>query len=222
VTGPLVVATGNAHKVSEILGILAARTDAPLAAVAIPGVGAVIDRADRVAASAAAVPVPSAPIDVEETGATLEANALIKARAVATATGLLTIADDSGLEVDALGGAPGVRSARYAGEQATDADNVTRLLADLAEVPTERRTARFAAVLVARAPDGTETVVRGEVEGRIIGAPSGAGGFGYDPVFVPAEGDGRTFAEMSAEEKHAISHRGRAVRALADRLAGEG
>ena len=221
-TGPLVVATGNAHKVSEILGILATRADAPLAAVAIPGVGAVIDRADRVEASAAAVPVPSAPIDVEETGATLEANALIKARAVAAATGLLTIADDSGLEVDALGGAPGVCSARYAGEHATDADNVTRLLAELVEVPAERRTARFAAVLVARAPDGTETVVRGEVEGRIIGAPSGAGGFGYDPVFVPAEGDGRTFAEMSAEEKHAISHRGRAVRALADRLAGEG
>lgn len=221
-TGPLVVATGNAHKVSEILGILAARTAEPLAAVAIRGVGAVIDRADRVETTAASVPVPSAPIDVEETGATLEANALIKARAVAAATGLLTIADDSGLEVDALGGAPGVRSARFAGEHATDTDNVARLLAELVGVPAERRTARFAAVLVARAPDGTEFVVRGEVEGRIIGAPTGEGGFGYDPVFVPVEGDGRTFAEMSADEKHAISHRGRAVRALADRLAGEG
>ncbi|MFM8972215.1 MAG: RdgB/HAM1 family non-canonical purine NTP pyrophosphatase [Actinomycetota bacterium] len=219
---PVVVGTGNAHKAREILELLSASAPVTLAAVPVPGVGTVIDRADRVVATVAALPEPVEPLDVAETGATLEANALIKARAVAAATGLLTLADDSGLEVDALDGAPGVRSARYAGEQSTDADNVARLLRDLAAVPAERRTARFAAVLVAREPDGREIVVRGEVEGRIAASPVGTGGFGYDPVFVPTEGDGRTFAQMSAEEKHAISHRGRALRALADRLAEEG
>lgn len=219
---PLVLATGNAHKARELREILAARGEGPIGAAAVPGVGYVIDAADRVEATAAAVPVPSEPLDVAETGTTLEANARIKAVAVAAATGLLTVADDTGLEVDALGGAPGVRSARYAGEEADDAANVARLLRELAGVPPERRRARFATVLVALGAGGLDLVVRGEVVGRIADTPVGTGGFGYDPVFVPAEGDGRTFAEMGADEKHAISHRGRALRALVARLEQEG
>ena len=143
------------------------------------------------------MPVPSEPLDVAETGATLEANARIKAEAVAAATGLPTVADDTGLEVDALAGAPGVRSARYAGDDADDAANVARLLREMAGVPPERRTARFATVLVALGPDGRDLVVRGEVEGRIAATPAGSGGFGYDPVFVPHEGDGRTLDRKS-------------------------
>ncbi|MDQ2678400.1 MAG: non-canonical purine NTP pyrophosphatase, partial [Actinomycetota bacterium] len=128
------------------------------------------------------------------------------------------LADDSGLEVDALDGAPGVRSARFAGEDATDADNVSLLLERLAGVPDDERTARFRCVIVLQRPDGTELVADGSVEGRIIDAPRGESGFGYDPVFVPTEGNGRTFAEMSADEKHAISHRGRALRSLVTQL----
>ena len=156
--------------------------------------------------------------DVDETGGTIEDNARLKAAAIAARTGLPAIADDTGLEVDALGGAPGVRSARFAGESATYADNVTLLLERLADVPDERRTARFATVAIARWPDGREIAALGTVEGTIARAPRGEAGFGYDPVFVPAEGDGRTFAEMRAEEKHACSHRGRAFRTLADGL----
>ena len=149
-------------------------------------------------------------------------NARLKAVAVAEATGELAIADDSGLVVDALGGEPGVRSARYAGEDATDDQNVDLLLQRLAQAGAttpEQRTARFRSSVVARAADGRELVAEGEVEGRIIDERRGAGGFGYDPVFVPDDGDGRTFAEMSADEKHAISHRGRALRDLLPRLA---
>src|SRR5213076_1747832 len=122
------------------------------------------------------------------------------------------------LDVDALGGAPGVRSARFAGENATYADNVAKLLAVLGDVPAAERTARFATVAVARFPDGREVAAIGTVEGLIAPEPRGHGGFGYDPVFVPVEGDGRTFAEMSAAEKHTVSHRGRAFRTLADGL----
>lgn len=156
---------------------------------------------------------------VEETGETLADNARLKATALVEATGMAAIADDTGLEVDALGGAPGVRSARYAGETASDADNVAKLLVALRGVDAaEGRRARFTTVALARWPDGHEIACEGVVEGWIAGAPRGQGGFGYDPVFVPAEGDGRTFAEMGAADKHRLSHRGRAFRALGQQL----
>ena len=156
--------------------------------------------------------------DVEESGATLEENARLKAIAICTATGEPAIADDTGLEVDALGGAPGVRSARYAGEHATYADNVAKLLAELVGVPPERRAARFTTVAVARFPDGREVAAMGDVSGTIAEDARGREGFGYDPLFVPDEGDGRSFAEMTPQEKHDLSHRGRAFRTLADGL----
>ena len=126
------------------------------------------------------------------------------------------MADDTGLEVDVLGGAPGVWSARYAGEHATYGDNVAKLLAELGGA--EDRTARFTTVAYAAFPDGTEIFATGEVVGAITLSPQGEAGFGYDPIFAPQEAGGRTFAEMTAEEKNAISHRGRAFRALAERL----
>ena len=153
--------------------------------------------------------------DVDEVGETLEDNARIKAVALCAATALPAVADDTGLHVDALGGAPGVHSARYAGEDATYADNVEKLLGELDSLPLERRVARFATVAVARWPDGLEVAALGEVEGVITTAARGDGGFGYDPVFVPLEGDGRTFAEMTDQEKQALSHRARAFRTLA-------
>jgi XTP/dITP diphosphohydrolase len=156
--------------------------------------------------------------DVEETGTTLEENARMKAVAICSATGEPAIADDTGLEVDALDGAPGVRSARYAGEHASYGDNVAKLLAALAGVPPERRTARFTTVAVARFPDGREVAALGDVSGTITEEARGGEGFGYDPLFVPDEGDGRSFAEMTPQEKHDLSHRGRAFRTLADGL----
>jgi len=212
---PLVLATQNPEKAREIVEILVAYGDAPLAGYSIDGVAFLVEAPERIAESLAGVSLPLTPIDVRETGATLEDNARIKAVALGDALGLLAIADDSGLEVDALQGAPGVHSARYAGADATDADNVELLLHELAGAGPSRRTARFVTVALARRPDGTEVVARGEIEGVITAAPRGGGGFGYDPVFVPRPGDGRTFAEMAPGEKHAISHRGRAFRALA-------
>ena len=156
--------------------------------------------------------------DVEETAATLEGNARLKAQAVVAATGQPAVADDTGLEVDALGGRPGIYAARYAGPEATYADNVTKLLEELTDVPPEHRTARFRTVAVALFPDGMEIVAEGWVEGTIAEEVSGDGGFGYDSVFVPARTDGRTFAQMTQAEKAAISHRGRALRALAAQL----
>ena len=162
------------------------------------------------------LPRPSDLPDVVEDGETLEDNARLKAVALVDATGEAAVADDTGLEVDALGGAPGVFSARYAGEGATYADNVTKLIGALDGVAGRR--ARFRTVAVARFPDGREVVASGEVTGTITTEPRGDQGFGYDPVFVPDEGDGRTFAEMPPSEKHALSHRGRAFRALAAAL----
>jgi XTP/dITP diphosphohydrolase len=159
--------------------------------------------------------------DVDETGDALEENALLKARALVAATGLAAIADDTGLEVAALDGAPGVYTARFAGENATYADNVAKLLEVLEGVDDRR--ARFRAVAAAVFPDGREIVVDGVMDGTIAAAARGTNGFGYDPVFIPnggdTDGDGRTFAEMSADEKHASSHRGRSLRALAAALA---
>jgi len=218
---PLVLATQNPDKAREITEIFVALTDSALAAFAIDDVGFLLDAPDAIATSVGALPVLDEAPDVEETGATLEDNARIKARALADAFGVLAVADDTGLHVDALNGAPGVRSARYAGEPSSSANNVRKLLRELGGVYPALRTARFATVALARWPDGHELVGRGEVEGVIAAAPSGDDGFGYDPVFVPLESDGRTFAEMSPSEKHAISHRGRAFRALAELLQSE-
>jgi len=168
----------------------------------------------------ALVPRPPDVPDVEETGATLEENARLKAVALVDSTGRPSIADDTGLEVDALGGAPGVFSARYAGEDATYADNVAKLLTALVGREPSERSARFRTVALARWPDGREVVREGTVEGLIAADARGEGGFGYDPIFVPTEGDGRTFAEMAAADKHRLSHRGRAFRALAAALLG--
>ena len=156
--------------------------------------------------------------DVPEDGETLEANARIKAVAVARFAGAPALADDTGLEVDALDGAPGVHSARYAGSGAGDEANVAKLLAALAGVAPPQRTARFRTVVVAHWPDGREVLAEGAVEGSIAESPRGNRGFGYDPVFVPSPGE-LTFAEMSLAAKDTISHRGRALRALALRLA---
>jgi XTP/dITP diphosphohydrolase len=164
------------------------------------------------------VPRPASVGDVEETADTLVGNARLKAQAIAEAAGEPAVADDTGLEVDALGGRPGVWAARYAGEDATYADNVDKLLAELREVPPGERRARFRTVALVRWPDGREVAAEGSVDGTIAEEPRGTNGFGYDPVFVPDEGGGRTYAEMTAEEKHAVSHRGRAFRALAEAL----
>ncbi len=168
------------------------------------------------------LPRPDALGEVDETGETLEDNARLKAVAVVGFAGAPAVADDTGLEVDALGGAPGVRSARYAGPGATYADNVRALLRALEGVPAGERTARFRTVALARWPDGREVLAAGSVEGAIAERARGERGFGYDPVFVPAEGDGRTFAEMAPADKHRLSHRARALADLAVRLAAGG
>lgn len=185
----LVVASKNPDKVQEIEEVLA-----PLGLV-----GEIVQGLDWP--------------DVEETGESLEENALLKARAVVEATGLPVIADDTGLEVDALGGAPGVESARFAGPNAEYSENVDRML-EVMEGVDDRR-ARFRTVVALVFPDGVELTADGCVEGVITGSRRGERGFGYDPVF---EVEGRTFAEMTAEEKHDLSHRARAIRALAAEL----
>lgn len=153
-----------------------------------------------------------ADVDVEETGTTFAENALLKAQAVMEATGMAAIADDSGLEVDALHGAPGVYSARYGGLQ-TDEDRTQLLLENLKEIPDPERTARFVSVVTCVLPDGRTVSARGTCEGVIARAPAGRNGFGYDPVFyVPSLG--RTFAQASSEEKNAVSHRGNALKAF--------
>jgi XTP/dITP diphosphohydrolase len=191
VTGPsrLLLATGNAHKVAEVQAIMG---DAWRVVGRDPG--------------------------VEETGETFEDNALLKARALAAAAAELAIADDSGIEVDALGGAPGVRSARWAEE----GDWIPRLLRELAGTTGAERGCRYVCAAAAAWPEphARELVVRGVVEGHVAPEPRGTGGFGYDPIMVPTEGDGRTFAEMTDAEKHVLSHRGRAFRQLARRLVG--
>jgi XTP/dITP diphosphohydrolase len=192
----LVLASANPDKAAEIRSILAA---------SLPG----LDLAPR----------PESVPDVDETGTTLVENARLKAAAIASATGQAAVADDTGLLVDALDGAPGVWSARFAGEGATYADNVAKLLAELAGVAPERRTARFETVALVCWPDGREVSATGAVDGVITTEARGDRGFGYDPVFEPLEGDGRTFAELNPLEKHALSHRGRAFRALAEELA---
>jgi XTP/dITP diphosphohydrolase len=170
--------------------------------------------------------------DPDETGQTFATNARIKARFGARRTGLPTLADDSGLEVDALGGGPGVRTRRYAGPDATDVENNAKLLAALNGLPPERRSARYVCVLalaVTEPGSGRRSavplrIVRGTTRGRIAAAPKGSGGFGYDPIFEPAgePPGGRTFGEWSPAEKHAVSHRGRAARRMTPILRGLG
>jgi XTP/dITP diphosphohydrolase len=191
---PLIVATRNEHKLREL-------------GEAMPG-----------------VELEPLPAEIElppEDGDTFAANALIKARAASAATGRPAIADDSGIEAVALGGRPGVRSARFAGEGAGDQENLAKLLAEL-EGAADRRVA-YVCALALVSPEGTEQVFEGCCEGTLAERPRGSGGFGYDPAFVPEDTgpeDDRTMAELSPDEKHAISHRGRAARALAEHLAG--
>ena len=188
----LVCASANPHKAAEIAAILGDAVEL--------------------------LPRPADVPDVVEDGESLLDNARLKARALCAATGVAAVADDTGLEVDALDGAPGVRSARFAGEDATYADNVDKLLTELARHPGLARTARFRTVAIVARPDGSEVVAEGIVDGHITEAVRGDDGFGYDPVFAPADAGGRTFAEMTADEKNAISHRGRAFRSLAGKL----
>ncbi len=192
----MVLATANPDKAAEIVALLS---------------DTVGDRVELVAR-------PTSVGEVEETGDTLEENARLKALALVQATGLPAIADDTGLEVDALDGAPGVHSSRYSGEHATYDENVDKLLVALDAAgarSSDRRRARFRTVALACFPGGREVVAHGVVEGTISPDRRGSAGFGYDPVFVPDGGDGRTYAEMASAEKNTRSHRARAFRALA-------
>jgi XTP/dITP diphosphohydrolase len=197
VSSPLVLASRNEGKLVELRRILGPAYDL----VALP---------------------ESAP-DVAETGETFEANALLKARAAVAETGLAAVADDSGLAVDALNGMPGVLSARWSGlpssDPTRDVANLQLVLAQIREIPEERRGAAFVCAAAVVLPDGRSHVVRGEIHGSLLFEPRGTGGFGYDPIFVP-EGDTRTTAELEPADKDAISHRGRAFRLLAAQLPG--
>lgn len=190
----LIFATGNENKMREIREILAGRGYEILSMKE-----AGID------------------IDVEENGKTFSENALIKARAISKASGELVLADDSGLEIDALGGEPGIYSARYMGHETSYVEKNNNLIQRLEGVPDEKRTARFVCAMAAVFPDGREEVVVGTMEGRIGYEIAGENGFGYDPIFYLPE-YGKTSAEISPEEKNAISHRGKALRAIADLL----
>lgn len=184
----VVLATANPHKTAEIR--------------------AVLDGAVELVARPAHVP------EVAETENTFVGNARLKAVALIEATGLAAVADDTGLEVDALGGEPGVHSAYYAGPTATYAENVAKVLRNLVGVPIEGRAAALRTVALLRFPDGEELIAHGEVRGRIVIEPRGTEGWGFDPIFEADEAGGRTFSEMSAAEKNALSHRGRAFSAL--------
>ena len=186
----LLIATNNAHKAAEFRRLLAG-ADADLVTPDEAGVA----------------------LEVPETGATFAENARIKARAFRDASGLPSLADDSGVAVDALGGRPGVRSARYGSEGLDDAGRVRLLLLEMAGVPDSERACRFHAVLAFAAPDGREEMAEGACEGRLAREPSGVNGFGYDPVFLLPE-SGRTMAELAPEEKDAVSHRGQAARRI--------
>ncbi|WP_371481346.1 RdgB/HAM1 family non-canonical purine NTP pyrophosphatase [Kitasatospora sp. NBC_00315] len=192
-TRRLVLATRNQHKVTELRAIL----------------GAAGLEVELVGADA----YPEIP-DVAETGVTFAENALLKAHALAKATGLPAVADDSGLCVDVLNGAPGIFSARWAGKHGDDRANLDLLLAQLSDIAPEHRAAHFACAAALALPDGTERVVEGRLLGTLRTAPAGDGGFGYDPLLQPL-GETRTCAELTADEKNAVSHRGQAFRALA-------
>jgi XTP/dITP diphosphohydrolase len=186
----VVLATHNAHKVDEIRRILGSADIELVGLDEFPDIG-----------------------EVAETGATFAENALLKAHATAQATGLVAIADDSGIAVDALNGMPGVLSVYWAGRGRDDAANLRLVLEQIEDVPDERRGAAFVCAAAVAMPDGRDLVAEGRVEGALAREPRGEGGFGYDPIFLPA-GERRTTAEMTAAEKDAISHRGAAFRAL--------
>lgn len=198
-TRTVVVATANAGKLAEIA-----------AALDIPGFTFVT-----------AADLGAEALDVAETGETFTDNAYLKAEAYRKRFGMAALADDSGLVVDALGGRPGVRSSRFAGERATDGDNTRRLLEELDGFGPEMRAARFQCVMVFVDEHGEPTSVCGTCEGHIGFSPRGTGGFGYDPVFLPEETGGLSMAELSVTEKNAISHRGKALRALREALTAE-
>ncbi|MGY5766611.1 RdgB/HAM1 family non-canonical purine NTP pyrophosphatase [Brachybacterium sp. DNPG3] len=195
----VILATHNLGKLRELRRILVE---------AVPGLP------EEAVISSAGIALP----DVVEDEITFAGNALIKARSAAAATGLAAVADDSGLAVDVLNGAPGIFSARWSGRHGDDEANNDLLLAQLSDIADEHRGARFLCAAALVAPDGTETVELGEMTGRLLRERRGTGGFGYDPLFLP-DGQERTSAELSAEEKDAISHRGRAFRALAPHVA---
>lgn len=191
----IVAATGNKHKIEEIESITK-KFGMNVITKAEAGVG---------------------DLEVEETGTTFEENSLIKAEAIMKATGMPAIADDSGLEADALNGAPGVYSARFSGEGATDESNNAKLLKVMENIPDDERSARFVSVVTLCFPDGTVVAARGECPGTLRRSPRGDGGFGYDPLFVPVGYD-KTYAEISAEEKNIISHRAKALGILRMKL----
>ena len=191
-TVPLVLATHNAHKLTELRRILSAA-----------GIPVSLTGLDE---------FPGAP-QVAETGLTFAENALLKARAIAALTQLPSVADDSGLCVDVLGGMPGIFSARWSGRHGDDAANLALVLAQLADITDPHRSAHFACAAALALPDGRERVVEGRLDGKLVGSPRGGGGFGYDPIFLP-DGASLTTAQMTPEAKDAISHRGRAFRAL--------
>lgn len=192
----IVLATNNAHKVSEFKGCFAQK-----------GIDVEIITLDETGFKG----------EIVEDADSFEGNARIKAKALCDYTGMISVADDSGLAVDALGGAPGVYSARYAGEGSSDMDNTNKLLQELEKYPDKPRTARFVCSICAVRPDGKELFVRGESEGEILRELKGVGGFGYDPVFF-CNKFGKTFAELTSEEKNLVSHRGVAVEKLAEHL----
>jgi XTP/dITP diphosphohydrolase len=195
----LAFATHNAHKASEVWAILS-----PL----VPG----LEREDMASAADLGAPAPV------EDGTSFQDNALIKARALARATGLPAIADDSGIAVDIMGGAPGIFSALWSGRHGADRENLELLLAQMADIRDPHRGAAFVCAAVLVTPDGAETVAVRELRGRLTREPAGANGFGYDPIFV-ADGQTVTNAELAPEEKNRISHRGLAFRALAPAVA---
>lgn len=189
-----VLATANAHKAQEIRQVLE-----PYGIELLPR--------------------PLDVEEVEETEETLEGNSLLKARALAAATGHAAIADDTGLFIDALDGRPGVYSARYAGDKATFADNVDKVLYELQDVGDEERGAHFRSVIAVAYPDGDSRWVDGRLDGTVLYAPVGAGGFGYDVIFAPRDFGGASLAQLAPHEKNAISHRGHALRAFAKKIA---
>lgn len=195
----VVLASHNQGKLRELQRILAA---------AVPGLE------EDAIISSAGLELP----DVVEDAVSFEGNALLKAHSAAAATGLLAVADDSGLAVDVLGGSPGIFSARWSGRHGDDEANNDLLLAQLSDVPDEHRGARFVCAAALVAPDGTEAVERGEMLGRLLRERRGEGGFGYDPLFQP-DGEGRSAAELTPAQKDAVSHRGKAFRAIAEHVA---
>ncbi len=199
----LVLATHNAHKLGELRAILV-----PADGSGVPGLAA-----DEVVSAAGL----GAPEPVED-GLTFAANALLKARALAQATGLVAVADDSGLAVDVLGGAPGIFSARWAGKHGDDDANLDLLLAQLADIAPEHRGAQFVCAAAVVTPDGREHVEHGALRGTLLTERRGTGGFGYDPILLPTGSD-RSTAELSPAEKNAISHRGEAFRGLVPHVA---